>query len=368
MTLEGRRIPIGRARDLESKREVLPAIEVKNKVLWVNGNLALPFSLEVGHPTKLGMFLSSQTERVQDKVFTLFGHSIVVGRTRVVEPFREMEVKPWHGRSALAGRVVFSEKSDGQDPQLFRDIDIKGAGRVTYGGKNSDKLVVGEIRKMDDGGISGLLEQQTAYYDATIAEQFKDYGIRTHRVVAVIALEEIVYGGKKISVEEAQQEKLLPPKFAPVLEVRAFGTHARFIDAFNRRQPQENRDLLLADARSLVAQELGLTLDEFTGIEYARWLAETTGKNLGLMHKNGWVHGYLSLGHNITLDGCFVDFDSAKAVSESKEPHKYHQDYTDASHALEIFLRDAMNLDDKIVIDIQEEFARSYRETRENTR
>jgi hypothetical protein len=124
-------------------------------------------------------------------------------------------------------------------------------------------------------------------------------------------LEEIIYDGKPISILKAKIGKIISRNMKPVLEIRAFGTHSRFVDVFQSNS-KEKANLLIEDARLLVAQELGLDPKDFSRLEYFKWLARTVGKNLALMRKNGWVHKYLGQGHNITLDGCFMDFDSVE--------------------------------------------------------
>jgi len=282
------KIPMGLASKLEASKETLPAIEVKNRVLWVNSDLDLPFKLEVGKRTNLGLFLTSQIEEA--------------------EKLKNLEVKRQHMRSALLGRVIFGEKTNKEDRQLYRDIDIKGLGWL--GGKNN--FFVKKIELRPDGVESmGILSLEDACHNTDIAEEFHKLGIRTNRTIAIVELEEIIYDGKPISILKAKIGKIISRNMKPVLEIRAFGTHSRFVDVFQSNS-KEKANLLIEDARLLVAQELGLDPKDFSRLEYFKWLARTVGKNLALMRKNGWVHKYLGQGHNITLDGCFMDFDSVE--------------------------------------------------------
>jgi len=65
-------------------------------------------------------------------------------------------------------------------------------------------------------------------------------------------------------------------------------------------------------AYAAFAAEHGLSLPE-----YARLLTAEVARNVALMHNLGKAHGYLS-SHNVTIDGCVVDFDSVSAGSPKK--------------------------------------------------
>jgi len=300
--------PIGKGKKLNDTRETLPAVEVKNEVVWVNPDLDLPFDLKVGEPTKLGVFLSDEAEE---------------------ENSRNLEVESFHNRSAVLGRVVFGEKTANKDgtKQLFRDVDIKGMGYLNYFQDKEDskihQFVIEDIaRKPERQGHAqswGISTLDRAERDVRISKEFRELGIRTYRIAAIISLKEVVYQGEIISVEKAKEIGIIATDAEPVLEVRAFGTHARLIDAFTDLKTDQKRKDFLEDARLLVAAELGKDPKSFTQFEYLKWLGGTIGKNLALMHKNGYLHGFLAQGHNITLDGAFVDFESTKKLEEGQD-------------------------------------------------
>jgi len=79
---------------------------------------------------------------------------------------------------------------------------------------------------------------------------------------------------------------------------------------------------MFEDAKSLVSQELGRGNNPLTDQEYLEWFAETLGKNVGLMHKNGWFHAGLSP-HNITLDCSVCDFDTVKELKNEEQRNLY---------------------------------------------
>jgi hypothetical protein len=325
-------IPTGRARILEENKTKVASLEVKNEVVWVNPSLDLPFSLEVGKRTNLGIFAS-----VPAGIFSL---NTLLGRWS-----KKLETDPDHNRSALLGRVVIGERRNKEgEQQIYRDIDIKGLGLIDKYKGTVDKS--GPHAK-DLSETWGLLNLGPALHDAGMAELFHEYGIRTHRAIAVIKLHEIVQGERRISIAKAKKEGLIAEKGDPALEIRAFGTQARFIDVTSGFVSKERRDMLIEDARVLVAQELGLDEKNFTKLEYAKWLGRTLGKNFGLLRKHGYIHGYVREGHNITLDGCLVDFDSVKHVDLSLAQdedegailkRKFTADYENGLSALLYFL------------------------------
>ncbi|GEM_PF-2126015 len=284
-------LPIGKAKELEAKKEILPAVEVGNHVLWINPAFReLPFKLEEGKPTRLGVFLTSEPSE-GEKTYPIESGSM-------------------HGRSGIVGRAIFKD----QDGQFYRDIDAKGLGSV-----GAAELKVSSVMLRNEKESSGILDLAAAYHDKETSEAFHAAGIGAHRVIAIISLEEIVdENGKKISIEEARARGLIAKSNKPVIEIRSFGTRARFTDAGETK----NGRLYLDDAKALVAQELGCKPENFSDQDYLKWLVAVIGKNLGLMHKNFWYHGYLNNEHNVTLDGRFVDFDSVVKLNPDHEKYK----------------------------------------------
>jgi len=265
-------LPTGIGKAAEPK-ETLPAVEVKNEVIWVNPAFPeAPFKLKEGEPAKLGLFLTPNP-KPEEKVFNL-------------------KVMPLHGRSALVGQVIFKDI----DGQIYRDLDLKGIGHVEF---NQSKPRVGRIKE-SRGRIQGLHDEYLARKSIDKTEEFLKLGIRTGRSLALIKLENIIF------IDEDGEEEMLPKS---VVEVRALGTKSRISDI---------NDTSLLDAKTMVAQELNKTEKEFSWRDYLTWFSETLGKNVGLMHKNYYSHGYL-LNHNITLDCRIIDLDSVfEGISQSR--------------------------------------------------
>lgn len=321
--------PIGEAKKLdELAREkwdehLLLFSRVKNTVLEVNPNVNLPFNLEKGKPSPLGLFAEAAFE-VQPK--------------RLPRGKYALEVWPGvHRRSAILGRIIFNDTGG----RIYRDIDLKGIGVVepsewTGVVPNLRRKVMittpGEKRGLR--GRQGLLDRDTAYFDYQKSEEFLKAGIRTYRILAIIELKEITANQRKLSVLEAIKEGIINESFHPVVEVRAFGTKARIDDLSSHfHQDIKERKLLINDAIKLVSQELGYK-DLISTEEYLGWFVKTLGFNVGLMHKNGWFHEYLS-SHNISLDCRIADLDS---VSQLTDEHEQERDLSRAKWSLDELL------------------------------
>lgn len=361
-------IPLGEGGKLELQKEILPAIEVKNHVIWVNPDFKkLPLNL----PT------ASDLEKAQnrgEKISTKIG--VFLTPASLVAGNRKIEINSGHTRSGILGRVIFEDNQK----NIYRDVDIKGVG-YSYYEESKKKFEVGPTVATSNK-IFGILTAEDAFYDRDMAEKFFAAGIRVCRPIAIVALEEIVdLKGQKIpvevSAEKLKKEILATEKGMPVLEIRAFRTKARLSDIFQQNAAYisdeeykkyfEKKQLILEDARQLLAQELKKNLVDFNWGEYFKWLAQAVGKNIGLMHKNGWCHRYLLGGHNITLDGRLVDFDSI--INKGEKGYNEKQDLEDAKITLlDFFYQAAIILD---IIDI--EFSdliklveKAYREAKNN--
>jgi len=302
-------LPTGKAKELseftqENWREhLLLFSQVKNKVIEVNPDVYTPLKLEEGKSSPLGLFAEAAFQEKPPQ--------------ELPEGKQVLEFWPQHRRSALLGRVLFADR----EGRIYRDIDLKGVGYFTSGieiegGKQKE---ITKIRKpgekLSTGGRFGLLDADIAAFDRQMSEEFLSAGIRTHRVLAIIELEEIILNGKKLSVEEARKANIIDEELNPVVEVRAFGIKTRVDDfTFGKK----TSDLpLIEDAKKLLSQELGRK-ETLSNEEYAEWFTKTLGKNAGLMHKNGWGHNY-SFSHNITLDCRIVDLDSVSELTEDNQ-------------------------------------------------
>ncbi len=319
-------LPSGEARELaeltyeEWQEHLLLFSQVKNKVLKVNNDVCFPLKLEEGESSPLGLFAEAAFSEKP---------------TELPKGKQALEVWPEHKRSAILGRVIFGDK----EGRIYRDIDLKGIGHVgnCYIGTRKRKATVSfpGIKWDNTGERYGLLDRDIALFDYQMSELFLQAGIRTHRVLAIIDLAELIIGGRKLSLREAVKEIIIDKDFHPVIEARAFGVKTRIEDIEDielcDKPSNEQKLLLFKDAKKMVGQELGRK-EPFSDEEYLEWFAKTLGRNVGLMHKNGWVHNFLSR-HNITLDCRIVDLDSIESI-ESPTQGSAINDISDAQEAM----------------------------------
>lgn len=279
MSEKEKQIPIGYPEKAKSP-EVLPVVEVANKVIWVNPDFPeMPFDLKKGKSTNLGLFLTPESKG---------------------ENF-SLEVDWRHGRSALLGRVIFKDKQG----NFYRDVDLKGIGPIISW--QPPKVEVGEIYQKNSEEFRGIFNKEDALEVKEISEKFIKAGIRTERFLAIIELDILkeIFDekGNKLLIEAKQGSELF--EVAPVIAVRAFGTKNRIFEA------RDGGLSKLEDAKKMVSQEIGINNKDFSFDDYLEWFAETLGKNIGLMHNNYWAHTCLTI-HNITLDCRIIDLDEVK--------------------------------------------------------
>ncbi|MDD5489672.1 MAG: hypothetical protein PHP25_03280 [Candidatus Moranbacteria bacterium] len=325
------------------EKSKLPAVEVANHVDWVNaGFSSLPFNLQTGKPCAFGLFLTPSEEIRKWKDTSpagayLFGISTGEEVSQKIDT-REIQVRPGHYRSGMIGQVLFQDN----EGRIYCDVDLKGIGEIGFSWNKENRINEDPNRPMvipagardfhDLKGdhVFGFRNKAHALHDVQVAEKMLDLGVRTHRIIALVSLQEIIsYGGeapffkrknpKKTSIAEAKKKGLIPKDLEPVVEVRAFGTKTRVqewgLNEANR--PFFRKDILreIDDARQLIIKEFKLEESDFDLGEYLKWLAEKMGRNLGIMHANGWRHGNAH-GLNMTLDGRIIDFDGASKAEE----------------------------------------------------
>lgn len=291
--------------------------EVRNEVLFVNKEVYSPLQLKKGRSSPLGIFVEAAYEQ---------------GITR--DERYVFDYSPDHHRSIQLSKVYFADK----EGRIYRDIDVKGIGNIieererTDSGQFSTRVSVGHLEKRSSQltpGVQGLLERDVAFTDYDWSEQFLKTGIRAHRVLAIIGLKELIVNGRKITISQAIEDSIIDEDFNPVVSVRAFGTKARIINLSN-----DSAITLFEDAKKMLAKEL--RKEKISNQKYVMWFARNLGRNIGLMHKQGWVHNYLTQ-HNITLDCRIVDLDS---VTEQKERSETEKDFEQGYISLYSLLQD----------------------------
>lgn len=316
---EEKQFPVGAGEEFVEKRKELslPAVEIKNKVLWVNPAFKeAPFKLEKGKQTKLGMFFTPPrpADKQQKETFKL-----------------SIMPEEGAGRSGLIGSVIFRD----QEGRLYRDVDIKGIG--AFEKRWNDSYAVTEIQQHDyhdSNEALGLMDYGHALRDQEYSEKFLKAGIRTHRVLAIIKPEEIVdQQGMKIDIKQIKKQKydkhdaallhnpVIPKKLDPVILVRAFGTKERINYVLGHNIPKERIYYAIEDARKMVAQELNRDPKTFSLMDYLFWFAKELGKQVAKIRKLKLHHGYLT-NHNISLDCRIVDLDSVTTIRETTADEK----------------------------------------------
>ncbi len=259
---------------IESKTALrYPEVSVRNRVLWVNPNLNLPFRLTEGQPTDLGVFLVDPNI-VHNSRFTLGVDHI-------------------HGRTGYVGRFEVADKNG----VIYRDFDLKGMGYVKGGyGQDLRVLPVGE---KDEGSTYGIWRIEKARREAQITEDLTEREVRTYRIGAIIGLEEIALpDGTKISIEEAKSRGMIHEDEQPVVGLRLYRSRERVRHSLDRFKE------IMDDAKKCVSIEFGR---EINWQEYLTWFSDTLGKNLAEVHNAGYWHGAPDE-HNVTLAAEIIDF------------------------------------------------------------
>ncbi len=267
------------------ERPSLPAEQVANVVEYVNEDIMSPFVFEVGKPTNLALFLTSQSP----------AHPRLFVRSR-------------HNRSASFPQMTFRSRKG----TIYHEVDLKGCGFV------HDSLdSVGRISLSGTPGDEysyGLCYGSAAHHDVAMERELNAAHIRTHTTLAITRIEEIIQDGDILNVKSAQAGGLIAPGEYPVIQIRAFPIKTRIQD-LDEGGPEEVR----ADidrAKRIVEVEIGRR--QMTDTQYLKWFANQLARQIARMHASGYMHGYLT-GHNITLDCRIVDLDSVQRIDDCKE-------------------------------------------------
>ena len=295
------RVPLGNARELAQTAETLPLKELPNKVVYVNEDFqkkGLPFGIrEKGITRKI---------QLGDSIPTI---GFLQNAADSIHTSKKAEVESQHKRSAIYGRVIFTDGI-----QIYRDIDLKGVGYYGFDKNLGSSNVL--MIKTSGNSVLGLLRKETALHDAEIGERFIEAGIKTDRTVVITSIDSIVKpDGQVISVSELKDQGIIPEDFEPVIIMRAYGVRSRVHEV---TVPFERRKVQLLDAKRFVQQQLNV--EELSWNEYLQWFSGTLGLNVARMHNIGLVHLNLHADncfpHNITLDCRIIDKDGVQSINE----------------------------------------------------
>lgn len=274
---------------------------------------------------------------------------------------------PFHHRSAdLDITTAVKEKitTAGKSVEhVYNQIDIKGGGFVypeTHVSKK-DNISLGSMRNSPEAvfladseetpwryNVLGLVDERMAVQAAERANQLAAAGMRTEAVAGVYRLKEFHLNGKLTTVEDFKKQAALELKsaavalkkagntddyevcvekiadlkkqFDPVIVVRLMRSVLRWRDLRDAENSTERQAMLAEACNSLniEAEALGKQDHyEFNTREgketWLKTMGYETGKGIGIMQANGFVHEFLHLG-NMTLAGEIVDLDSVQPM------------------------------------------------------
>jgi hypothetical protein len=200
-----------------------------------------------------------------------------------------------HGRSFSFNRVLVDKEG-----RVWKYINVKGGG---VSRKNildaTEPIVKGE----ELHEAQGLFDIEGALTDKDFSLMLLKQGDKTAAPFIIIQIEEVLTkNGERKSIVDLKKEGKLSENilydtgvssYRPVLYIRLFSEVMRLDDA--SKVNYEN-----------FAKEHEMSLKG-----YKRWWVARAAKNLAGIHNLGKYHGYISE-HNLTIDGCIVDYDSIK--------------------------------------------------------
>lgn len=310
--------PLGESAKLAAVEKRWPTVLVDNTVVWTNPRFSsFPIDLKEGRPCKLALFVKSDRDYQ-----TATGPSLTLF--------------PEHRRTGILPRFLFAD----DEGSVFRETDIKGCGFVFL------SAGIPILNSPYETGRyltapAGLADLPYLNNEASMSERLYKLGIRVTPTVAIVRLNEIYCFTRRslwerVSITEAKKRGTIGPKRIPAIAVRAFVTKYRIKDMVDDESwDKSTRELVLNDAIKIVSQELKTSPENLTNEKYLEWFAAELGKQVGILHRAGYLHGYLT-GHNITLDCRITDTDSVKRLPRFyKRKEKILNDFDRARRALE---------------------------------
>lgn len=290
------------------EREFFPAIEVDNRVLWVNPNIYLPFNIKSEFRTDLGVFVVNCSE---------------------IKPRLHLGFDNIHHRAGYLGEIAIADRNG----TVYHDLDLKGVGYVTNP-KGRDYLSVYQIRPRGDNDTWGTWRREKLEREIKITEDLICEGVRTYRIAIAIELKEIALPeGKTITVGQAKDLGMMNKDETPVIGLRVYRDRDRI------RHKENDLVSSFTRAKKIIEKELG---SELTWEQYCLWFAQTLGQNLAKIHKSGYWHGWVS-DHNVTRVCEIIDFgysEGSKKLADlpnSEAQQNKARDYSEARDTLNTF-------------------------------
>ena len=211
-------------------RETRPAVEVENKTYWSNHEINLPFSVNEGVRSTLGLFLVNPDSPVNNKT--------------------SLGVQEMHKRTGYFGRVLIRDHGG----VLYRDVDLKGTGFLDIP-SGQETLKIFPLVKKGKKETWGTWRKDKALRERDITEDLISHGVRTYRMAAIIDLEQIALPtGELITVQEAKCRGLMNETEEPVVGVRVYRNRDRI------NHGDQNSLEIYEQAKRDIEDELGRSL------------------------------------------------------------------------------------------------------------
>lgn len=295
----------------------IPAIRMANKVVYVNPK----FVSNNGTNTSLAFKLGDPSN---------YAYQVALANTPT--PADATLYARWHNKRS----AIFTKGHHRIASEIFPYIDVKGIGLIDNIYKDGKRTFITSPvypDKTSEDEVWGLATKSSANVDIQNTEKLAKFGMRIVPTVAMAEINEILGPeGEPIAVDEAKKKGMLSKETEPVIVFRALKTPFRMIEVALNPERRESLGSPLSDeeiktTKAIVSEALlDLTEDQSipaniratffntdntVNIEaYMRWISPTIGRELGIMHRNRVVHGFLGQLHNFTLDGRIMDFDS----------------------------------------------------------
>jgi len=272
-----------------------------------------------------------------------------------------MRALDYHHRSADLGLTGPIEDTD--NGHVYFQVDVKGVGflfpesyesvkhhipKGEWRGAKGPQLLIDSKETPWEYDVYGLMDKRMAKDAIDRSEALTKIGVRTEAVAAVYETDAIYVESETVTIKEIKdrmekqwQEKIAGARtpeekaryqkmrrnfreqFTPVILTRLVRSVFRLRDIVDE---PARREAMLDEACDVLNREMTLlgqpaSFETRTPQGREQWMEHTAGlqgKNLGLMHANNFVHGYLHMG-NLTLAGEIVDLDSVTPLIREKK-------------------------------------------------
>ncbi len=264
---------------------------ISNTVTYVNPHFKSIFKdLKVGQSLNARLLLDS-------KVFIPLSHHF--SNNPQIEGFN-LVANGIHTRAAIALKkpINLSKYSSNHPyPDYVEDFELKGVGNNSHALQSLMYPI--PLVAMTNRGFQ---DASNAVDDLHWTEYLASKGVRVVPHIAHIRLNEIYYNGRKYSLDQARESKIISTKFEPVVIFRGFGVRDRIQDLTTFK----NKTELVDRAIKSVSKEFKLK-KKMSYRKYSIWFAKTLGKQIKLMNNIGFHH-YTLHPHQVTLDCRILDF------------------------------------------------------------